>query len=551
MRPMNRAKFTQVLAKTFVATYVAISRRYETSNKTSAVVDKNLDISPIKLESTSADANDDLDSHNTKVLIKVEASQVELKVDLKPKSSEMSSQSNQSASGADLSATDICDQIIQTATVKKNDGSDGFQIFQKNCIMPSYVEEHGTRKLFSGFRSDAKDSIATSLILGKHNISFDFSTDDKVQTGSANRKNCKTMTAKSQVKNGSSSMKSSSAVISQPEKRITGLKAVLKHIIPFENHDYIALPDMIENFLAGAVCDLHRRVALSQPKANPRINVLRDLVVSLPNVSKRNIGIFKEWLEAILGHSLPSFKAITNCDLPSFPQIATIPALSTSRRSEMLVNATEAVIGTVTPSYSPKFNPYKAERSDSSSIAEALQSQIVVPLSETDKKEGLVYIFWDQQNFGMIKVGRTNDLDKRLEQWSRQCKMTYHYHQSSRNGSLLKVPHVQRIEKLIHIELVNYRKKRHCEGCGKTHIEWFDIDEAKAVKVYQKWRDWIVKEPYAEDQTGKWTIRPEMLDTLAKVCEPVIFEKTKKESPQLRCRSAQVVMKRQKARKST
>jgi hypothetical protein len=539
------------------------------------------------------------------------------------------------------------------------------------------------------------------------------------------------VTAKSQDKNGSSGLKSSPVVISQPEKRITGLKEVLKHIIPFEvrdrlndhpheciasysrklvrctnkvfspsgvpapdmtsmvacvqNHDYIALPDIIENFLAGAVCDLHRRVALSQPKANPRMNVLRDLVVSWPKVSERNIGIFEEWLEAIVDHSLPSltvnpggqcpqttrssglpaildqitpqrmrsrvkkhpkrcvvsacglsrgtagghrlqnkhstidamtkliadcakgstytdlvdqfeslarvvmcrkhhenamsrlkiFKAlisnlphvsnqhlsdlrtwltaITNCDLPSFPQIATIPALSASRRSKNLVtrNATYAVNGNVTPSYSPKFNPYKAERSDSSSIAEALQAQIVVPLSETDKKEGLVYIFWDQQNFGMIKVGRTNDLDKRLEQWSRQCKMTYHYHQSSRNGSLLKVPHVQRIEKLVHIELVNYRKKRRCEGCGKTHIEWFDIDEAKAVKVYQKWRDWIVKEPYAEDQTGKWTIRPEMLDTLTKVCEPVVFEKTKKESPQLRRRSAQLVMKRQEARKLT
>jgi hypothetical protein len=122
-------------------------------NKSSAAVDKNVDISPIKLESTSADANDNLDSHNTEVQIKVEDSQVTLEVDLKPKSLKVLSQSNQSASGAALSATDVCDQILQTATVTKNDGSDGFQIFQKNFITPSHLEEHGSHKVFSDFQS--------------------------------------------------------------------------------------------------------------------------------------------------------------------------------------------------------------------------------------------------------------------------------------------------------------------------------------------------------------------------------------------------------------
>lgn len=549
--------------------------------------------------------------------------------------------------------------------------------------------------------------------------------------GSAVRDNRKVVTAKSHVRTGSVHLDPKTVVVSQSTKSINGLKKVLKHIIPFEvrnrlsddehrcvasytktpsrcvskiyepssvlsarlasivtcikSHDYIALPDLVEKFLAVAVCDRHRNMALSQSIKEPRMDVLRELVVSFPNVPERNTATFKDWLQAIVGHELPSLvaettcqpylptsstglsaildqimpaqvqdrviehpgrcvvsgcrlshardaghcpqnqriaidrltkdiaecagssispdlpdhvqslarivmccehhknamskskivkalisnlpfvpshylsvlgawlRAVTNRELPMFPHIAIVPSLPVDGSSKGSVKPDDisAVVGSATPSYSPEFNPYQAKWSSNASITKDLRSKIIKPLSEADKKEGYVYIFWDQQHFGMVKIGRTDDLGQRLKQWSRQCKTTYHYHQSSRDGTLFKVPHIQRVERLIQIELVNCRKKRRCEGCGKTHIEWFDIDEAKAVQVYQKWRDWIMKRPYAEDHTGEWTIRPDVLDTLSKVCEPVILEKTKEKRPQLRRRSANDVLKQRKGRKST
>lgn len=145
-----------------------------------------------------------------------------------------------------------------------------------------------------------------------------------------------------------------------------------------------------------------------------------------------------------------------------------------------------------------------------------------------------MYMFWDQQHFGITKIGRTIDLEKRLEQWNSQCKIKHHYHQSSRDGKPPRIPHVQRIERLMHIELCNYRKKRGCGGCGKNHIEWFDIGEVKAREVFQKWRDWINQKPYALDDSGDWAVRPEMLDSLSEVCEPVGFPDAHVKRPQPR-----------------
>lgn len=121
-------------------------------NESAAIADKNVIISPIKLESTSADANIDLENHDTEIQVKIEVSQATLGVDLTPKSLKRSNLSKQSLTGAFLSTTEIDDPVPPIATVTKKDGSDGFQGFQKNSITPQPVREQGTRKLFSGFQ---------------------------------------------------------------------------------------------------------------------------------------------------------------------------------------------------------------------------------------------------------------------------------------------------------------------------------------------------------------------------------------------------------------
>lgn len=60
-----------------------------------------------------------------------------------------------------------------------------------------------------------------------------------------------------------------------------------------------------------------------------------------------------------------------------------------------------------------------------------------------------------------------------------------------------KVANVNRIERLIHIELADKRAKStgKCENCGREHREWFEVEASRnGVKeideVIRRWVDW-------------------------------------------------------------
>lgn len=98
-----------------------------------------------------------------------------------------------------------------------------------------------------------------------------------------------------------------------------------------------------------------------------------------------------------------------------------------------------------------------------------------------------------------LKIGRANNVHRRLNEWTRQCShhltLIRHYPYSpsplpSRastpgdDGSSIEarqVPHVNRVERLIHIELSDKRVKDQgqCKECGKEHREWFEFDTTK------------------------------------------------------------------------
>jgi hypothetical protein len=55
--------------------------------------------------------------------------------------------------------------------------------------------------------------------------------------------------------------------------------------------------------------------------------------------------------------------------------------------------------------------------------------------------------------------------------------------------------------------------KESCEGCGHIHVEWFAVEEAFAMKVIQKWQNWVARRPYTPSEVfDEWRLRPEMLD---------------------------------------
>lgn len=131
----------------------------------------------------------------------------------------------------------------------------------------------------------------------------------------------------------------------------------------------------------------------------------------------------------------------------------------------------------------------------------------------------------------MLKIGRANNITRRMNEWQRQCGYAlnlvrwYPYVPSSTSPpprhqkpqplypdlakpppskarpatvrqdseTVHKCPHIHRVERLIHLELSSQQVKRQCGVCGKEHREWFEVAATqKGVKaVDETVRRWI------------------------------------------------------------
>lgn len=139
----------------------------------------------------------------------------------------------------------------------------------------------------------------------------------------------------------------------------------------------------------------------------------------------------------------------------------------------------------------------------------------------------------------MLKIGRANNVTRRMNEWQRQCGYQlslirwYPYKSKPSNSggrslgraadsalqpelSLLarppvsrqgtdqvrKVPCVKRVERLIHLELNEQQVKRQCANCGREHREWFMIDAneqgiRQVDEVIRKWVQWSERQHIA------------------------------------------------------
>lgn len=116
----------------------------------------------------------------------------------------------------------------------------------------------------------------------------------------------------------------------------------------------------------------------------------------------------------------------------------------------------------------------------------------------------------------LLKIGRANNVQRRLNEWTRQCGYNlsliryYPYHGSSSPAASpsrsttsvtpTKVPNVHKVERLIHLELSAQRAtgSGKCESCGREHREWFEVTASReGVKevdeVIRRWVDWSMK----------------------------------------------------------
>lgn len=110
------------------------------------------------------------------------------------------------------------------------------------------------------------------------------------------------------------------------------------------------------------------------------------------------------------------------------------------------------------------------------------------------------------QDTYLLKVGRANNVQRRLNEWKRQCDheislMRYYPYVPSRDPDATprKMPHSHKVEKLIHIQLtglgMRVTDREKCKNCGREHREWFEVKAdresvADFDRIVRKWSDW-------------------------------------------------------------
>ncbi|KAH1365460.1 hypothetical protein KXX14_006095 [Aspergillus fumigatus] len=160
-----------------------------------------------------------------------------------------------------------------------------------------------------------------------------------------------------------------------------------------------------------------------------------------------------------------------------------------------------------------KFAPYVPKACAGLSVSEALEKLLLKPLMKSEiERVGSVYVYWQPGNFGHLKIGFSNDISKRVKEWSTKCRkpMEVYFPKRGSDEEHLQVSHVCRVEKLVHTELKNYRRiEEKCPGCGGNHIEWFEVSRQLAIAVVRKWTAWMQTSPYEERSCGgktEWCI---------------------------------------------
>jgi hypothetical protein len=155
------------------------------------------------------------------------------------------------------------------------------------------------------------------------------------------------------------------------------------------------------------------------------------------------------------------------------------------------------------------------------SVQDSIYDRLHRPLTDREFDKGLIYMYWVTGSFGFVKIGKTSgkSTENRLNAWRRQCGHEIEEHTRGDEGSALELPHVYRIEALIHEELREARlREEGCQGCGVWHKEWFLVSSKHAQQVIQKWSVFILSRPYDRYGRLKESITKEKIHQL---CQPI------------------------------
>jgi hypothetical protein len=165
-------------------------------------------------------------------------------------------------------------------------------------------------------------------------------------------------------------------------------------------------------------------------------------------------------------------------------------------------------------------------------------------------RQGSIYMFWREDSPQIVKIGASRRaVEELLRGWNRSCGKEYVYDQELYKGTKMVVPFAPQVERLIFTELKNYRIRIECSGCSKSrqeaaakpigkysrmrntattgkvyHREWFCVSKRHALKVFQKWKAWIMLDPYMENVHGEWVLKRSFLANTSAICQPLTME---------------------------
>ncbi|KAH7021618.1 T5orf172 domain-containing protein [Microdochium trichocladiopsis] len=140
-----------------------------------------------------------------------------------------------------------------------------------------------------------------------------------------------------------------------------------------------------------------------------------------------------------------------------------------------------------------RFRPHIEEPGQD--VASKLRLSLSKDKGLRDFSSGHIYIYSRDEDPGFVKIGWTSfSVRSRLEEWA-SCGYTPRLIYSSR-----EIPFAQRAETLVHYELSpEWRAERVCQGCRRSHREWFEVDQARAIRVVKDWEDFMTLEKVYDD----------------------------------------------------
>lgn len=191
-------------------------------------------------------------------------------------------------------------------------------------------------------------------------------------------------------------------------------------------------------------------------------------------------------------------------------------AAHTSLNRRLFIQADTSPASYALRSTSPEriFLPYSNKPLGPRELHENLVKEVLKDVAKSDKA-GNVYVLTDSLSPGYCKVGRTvTTIRKRVADQGYKCGF---------DPTIPVDPYERetvfqlKLEKLVHTELAEYRRKedlcRRGKGCNvKTHVEWVEIGVLVAFEVIERWRKWLELGVYVERKLDRtWVDKMELL----------------------------------------